>query len=168
MNIIKEKLLQYINYELILSEYFAKHYSNRRLLTFGEPILPEEMKYINKILNRFPDAVISIPVDDPFITLKEFVLRDRANLLDCTDWSPEMREKLKPAILDIFALQKVWTKPWVKREAWEEMRKAEFQITSWLDSQSLSGEYKRIYIAIKMASSIESLKMIKEELEKIA
>ena len=180
MNKIEEKLLEYVNLKLTLASKYCQYNSNKRLLTFGEPVLSIEMEYINKILNRFPDAVISIPVDNPIISFKDTATLDedgklkldRADLIDCTKWSGTMREKLKPAIIDIFALQKVWEDPWVKREEMNQIAIKIAGVSSWLKVQTMSTEMtvedKTLYNAICLADKLESLNKIKKKLEKIA
>ena len=159
-------LLECVNIKLAFSIRYSKDIYSNRLFAFGEPILPDEKKCLYKILDKFPDATISIPVDDPILSFgnSSFYM---VNLLDSTDWTEDIREKLKPAILDIFALQRMWTDQWKKRTEYETLRRRYQSIKDQLSHLNMSGEEEELFRAVCSTEAIKSLSLIREKLEKI-
>lgn len=143
-------------------------------LTFGTPVHPEEVEIIKRILNKLPkdSCQISIPQDYPELALLDPDYT-QINLLSSKDWSKDIKEFLKPVLIDILMLKNAWRDTDQKRKLRHYAKTRKADITTWFDSlvtesdEVFPKEFRKLWAFSQNFKSVQELKKLKEEIRKI-
>ena len=160
---VRQEILDYLDFKINTFETFIPPTSTEIRLSGGEILSPDEVKCLMKIQKKANINYIDIFDNTPYVYFRYI----KCSLLDSSRWNKEAADALKPAILEIFYLRKIWKPKKEKQEIFdkgiEEFQEKDREILRIVDQKD--PDYNILY-KIRNCFDLETLLKIKEKISK--